>query len=651
MWGVPWAGIVLSVVSQVSAGAHGSGSHIDLLEMIHLPLNEAKNVHPIIDPEDGLPAYGLQRGSDIMSPFGLLHPRNTFFVDFVITARYKSLDPRGGFLFAVVDPLGRIVQLGLRLSPVKEEDQFQKIQIYYSQPLSLGTRLERNKSNDPVAEFRIKTNPHQPKWVDLQIRKIGMSFSMTLNCEPIAMEASGMHVDFQRPLLIDLGATLHIGRAGPHIMGDFEGLIRELSVFEGNPPSLSTCDIPDRRKMGIPLRGPPGPMGPRGAPGHSIQGPPGPPGPPGLPGPIFSINSEEEHGTERVVRYSANASSSGSYCGCSETTIISLANQIRQTLSPGPKGEPGVFGSPGPAGKTGLRGPRGFRGPKGEAGIKGDRGHKGLMGQEGTQGDKGEPGKDGFSGSSGPQGPPGPPGPPGLATAYDPLWSSRSRMYQDSPRSQSLTASSLSLPGAKGNHGQKGNMGQKGSKGEVGKKGERGELGLIGPQGERGYEGPVGPPGIKGEEGMPGLDGQSGIPGVPGNEGLKGTKGDRGEPGRTIELAPGYFPNDIKFQTEKGLKGEKGDTGKEGVRGAPGVPGSRGWPGPTLDPSTLSESALNLIRGKRGKRGKRGPAGPPGPPGPPHSDEVNQNPNLINMRVRSEILSYVRTFSTSRIVP
>ncbi|TRY63532.1 hypothetical protein TCAL_16663 [Tigriopus californicus] len=358
MWGVPWAGIVLSVVSQVSAGAHGSGSHIDLLEMIHLPLNEAKNVHPIIDPEDGLPAYGLQRGSDIMSPFGLLHPRNTFFVDFVITARYKSLDPRGGFLFAVVDPLGRIVQLGLRLSPVKEEDQFQKIQIYYSQPLSLGTRLERNKSNDPVAEFRIKTNPHQPKWVDLQIRKIGMSFSMTLNCEPIAMEASGMHVDFQRPLLIDLGATLHIGRAGPHIMGDFEG---------------------------IPLRGPPGPMGPR----------------------------------ERVVRYSANASSSGSYCGCSETTIISLANQIRQTLSPGPKGEPGVFGSPGPAGKTGLRGPRGFRGPKGEAGIKGDRGHKGLMGQEGTQGDKGEPGKDGFSGSSGPQGPPGPPGPPGLATAYD----------------------------------------------------------------------------------------------------------------------------------------------------------------------------------------------------------------------------------------
>lgn len=44
-------------------------------------------------------------------------------------------------------------------------------------------------------------------------------------------------------------------------------------------------------------------------------------------------------------------------------------------------------------------------------------------------------------------------------------------ILQDSPRSQSLTASSLSLPGAKGNDGQKGEMGQKGSKGELGKKG------------------------------------------------------------------------------------------------------------------------------------------------------------------------------------
>lgn len=96
MLSVQLAGILASVVSSGSAGAH-AGSYIDLLEMIHLPLNEAKNVHPIIDPEDGLPAYGLESGSDIMSPFGLLHPNNIFFQDFVITARFKSLDPRVSF--------------------------------------------------------------------------------------------------------------------------------------------------------------------------------------------------------------------------------------------------------------------------------------------------------------------------------------------------------------------------------------------------------------------------------------------------------------------------------------------------------------------------------------------------------------------------
>lgn len=45
---------------------------------------------------------------------------------------------------------------------------------------------------------------------------------MTLNCEPMASEKSILHVDFHRPLLIDLGATLHIGHAGPQIKGDFE---------------------------------------------------------------------------------------------------------------------------------------------------------------------------------------------------------------------------------------------------------------------------------------------------------------------------------------------------------------------------------------------------------------------------------------------
>ena len=123
----------------------------------------------------------------------------------------------------------------------------------------------------------------------------------------------------------------------------------------------------------------------------------------------------------------------------------------------------------------------------------------------------------------------------------------------------------LTLPGAQGPKGEKGEAGPKGEKGEAGPQGPKGEKGEAGPQGPKGEKGEAGPQGPKGEKGEAGPQGLKGEKGEAGPQGLKGEKGEAGSKGPKGEAG------------SKGPKGEKGEMGvaPSKVKPVPYAPGKK----------------------------------------------------------------------------
>lgn len=91
-----------------------------------------------------------------------------------------------------------------------------------------------------------------------------------------------------------------------------------------------------------------------------------------------------------------------------------------------------------------------------------------------------------------------------------------------------------------------------------GDKGEQGDKGAAAPKGEKGPAGPQGAIGVKGD---PGKDGTVGDKGDLGYQGQKGQKGERG-----------FFGP----RGDEGQKGEKGEAGQNGTNGIDGIKGERG---------------------------------------------------------------------------
>uniref|UniRef100_A0A672V578 Collagen IV NC1 domain-containing protein n=1 Tax=Strigops habroptila TaxID=2489341 RepID=A0A672V578_STRHB len=179
---------------------------------------------------------------------------------------------------------------------------------------------------------------------------------------------------------------------------------------------------------------------------------------------------------------------------------------------PGPKGLKGLPGHPGPNGFDGQKGHRGRPG----AGIPGPEGERGstVDGKNGPPGPRGIDGQKGVAGDT-TYGPPGIPGNRGL-------------------------------PGPPGAQGARGDPGIPGLQGMSlpGFKGQRGDRGLTGPPGIKGLKGSPGsqgPPGPPGSRGLPGLPGNKGPPGFPGQTGPPGQTGIPGPPGPHIRSASGFL--------------------------------------------------------------------------------------------------------------
>ncbi|XP_025409484.1 collagen alpha-1(XVIII) chain-like isoform X1 [Sipha flava] len=616
---------------------------IDLQTAIKLPFDDP-NLY-FDNGDDGFPAFGIKPGSDIKSPYRLFLPEK-LYPEFSIVVNFKLNSANGGFLFAVVNPLENVVQLGVQVVPSSSN----RMNVSF-----LYTDVNKYSSaSNVLATFSVP-------W------KTGRFTRLSLKVTREAVELIGRCLEPQTvavvrdpvELLFDSASTLYIGQAGPLIKGAFDGAIQEMKIYaspnyadiqctgtlqpdDDNNPG-NTEDLANGYSDRPPAPPPPPPSnenhsyqtpnikGDKGDPGQkgeSIRGPPGPPGPPGSP---FSGDFATDE--ELVKSGVSGPRGPPGVCSCNLTTLFAPGN-IPELL-PGPPGNPGADGQ---MGMTGLPGAAGLPGERGPEGVKGDKGERGDVGQRGSEGIQGPKGDAGMDGERGLQGPPGPPGPPGGSdfSNNDPSWKPRP-IYKDIGFESNVGRPGP--PGPKGDPGVDGAPGLKGVKGIQGNKGLRGEAGTKGSKGDKGHAGSTGPQGFKGERGARGFDGTPGMPGENARPAPKGEKGDTGTPGPPGPPGPAVISG-VKIdksdttvvKTVKGDKGVKGDRGEKGTVGNLGPGGNPGPPGltgpkgergePGLPAPVVSAADLGAHikgdkgeMGKRGRRGKPGPVGPPGPPG------------------------------------
>nr|XP_057924239.1 collagen, type XV, alpha 1b isoform X3 [Doryrhamphus excisus] len=592
--------------------ARGSGSHLDLTELIGVPLPPSVSFTPGFE---GFPAYNFGPEANIGRLTKTFVP-GSFYVDFAIIVTIRPASPRGGVLFAITDARQKVVELGLALTPVRAG--LQSILLYY-------TDSEQSSHSQKAAAFSVPDMTDQ--WTRFTVVVENNEVRLYMDCG----EAERMTFH-RRPerLAFSHNSGIFVANAGSTGLEKFVGSIQQLVIKDDPTAAEEQCedDDPDAsgyasgddalddreteednvkntkaRKHGavqevsVPVKAPPTEAPPSASDEYSsdhtsveaneevlLRGPqrtdktgnghvkhafkgepgdPGPRGPPGSPGPPGPTH-------------------------------------IPGQAHPGPRGPQGPSGMPGKTGQPGREGQKGMKGETGDAGQRGPQGFPGLDGDAGVKGDKGDPGV----GSPGPPGLPGPPGP---------------------PRSRSVSYGDDALGSGFGDL-------------ETDTELIRGPPGLPGPPGPPGLPGPglssgegvshtyIGPPGAPGKDG---LNGQPGIPMLTDWFSASGPDGSGLSSDLHYDLGSGLSSgSEFSFASGSGHdsgsawawgEGPAGKDGIPGLRGSAGEKGDRGMPGspgPKGECGSVGVAGSMGPQGKSGPPGKRGPPGLPGPPGP-----------------------------------
>ncbi|KAG5841755.1 hypothetical protein ANANG_G00170190 [Anguilla anguilla] len=122
---------------RVGVGERGSKGHLDLTELIGVPLPPSVS---FVTGYEGFPAYSFGPDANIGRLTKTFAP-DPFFRDFaiIVTARPTA---RGGVLFAVTDAFQRAVYLGLALSPTARR-LYMDCEEYHSVPVRRSARRLR----------------------------------------------------------------------------------------------------------------------------------------------------------------------------------------------------------------------------------------------------------------------------------------------------------------------------------------------------------------------------------------------------------------------------------------------------------------------------------------------------------------------------
>ncbi|KAG8226003.1 hypothetical protein J437_LFUL009897 [Ladona fulva] len=127
-----------------------ASAEYDFLRAIKIPFEDSKTQF-FEDGLDGFPAFGLRAGSDIKSPYRLFLPES-LPADFSISATIRPHNLRGGYLFAVVNPMETLVQLGVQISPNYDPEE-PGDGIIADSPMDDVSPTEINKEEDEDEDY------------------------------------------------------------------------------------------------------------------------------------------------------------------------------------------------------------------------------------------------------------------------------------------------------------------------------------------------------------------------------------------------------------------------------------------------------------------------------------------------------------------
>ncbi|RZF34243.1 hypothetical protein LSTR_LSTR009368 [Laodelphax striatellus] len=153
---------------------------------------------------DGFPTFGLKPGSDIKQPYRLFMPEK-FYPEFAITATVKLKSREGGFLFAVVNPLETIVQLGVQLASLGSG--LTNISLLY-------TDVSKKYSSQTIASFEVPSS--FSKWTRIAFKVTASDVALFFNCGKYEVVKVTRET---QELVFDSASILYVGQAGLIIKG------------------------------------------------------------------------------------------------------------------------------------------------------------------------------------------------------------------------------------------------------------------------------------------------------------------------------------------------------------------------------------------------------------------------------------------------
>ncbi|KAJ8268528.1 hypothetical protein COCON_G00137000 [Conger conger] len=216
----------LNVIAVTSDPAHverGSQGHLDLTELIGVPLPPSVS---FVTGYEGFPAYSFGPNANVGRLTRTFAP-DPFFRDFavIVTARPTAA---GGVLFAITDAFQRVVYLGLALSPV--EDGTQRIRLLYTEP----------EGQEEEASFKVPSLAD--RWSRFTLTVQDDEVRLYMDCEEfhsVSVRRSS------RPLSFEPGSGVFVGNAGATGLGKYEGSIQQLVIKPDPRAAEEQCEEDD----------------------------------------------------------------------------------------------------------------------------------------------------------------------------------------------------------------------------------------------------------------------------------------------------------------------------------------------------------------------------------------------------------------------
>ncbi|XP_037537971.1 collagen alpha-1(XV) chain-like [Nematolebias whitei] len=205
----------------------GSGHHLDLTELIGVPLPPSVSFTP---GYEGFPAYSFGEDANIGRLTKTFVPES-FYRNFAIIVTVRPANQRGGMLFAFTDAKQKVVELGLGLTPVR--GGIQSILLYY-------TDKEQASHSHKAAAFSVLDMTDQ--WTRFTLVVEDNEVRLYMDCGEA--ERTTFH---RRPekLTFSRNSGVFVANAGSTGLDNFVGSIQQLIIKDDPRAAEEQCEEDD----------------------------------------------------------------------------------------------------------------------------------------------------------------------------------------------------------------------------------------------------------------------------------------------------------------------------------------------------------------------------------------------------------------------